>query len=126
MVQCFFYELSVCGFESHCCPLNFRYCTCFKQRVPWHLGNYWVYIHYSKCTWHDKNIKSNTPDKHSQHSSIIWPIWLNGWVFLYELGGCGLKSHCFHLTARCRACFEQGVPWHSGNYRMWIHSETHM
>ena len=22
------------------------------------------------------------------------------------------------------ACFEQGVPWHSGNYRVWIHSET--
>ena len=25
---------------------------------------------------------------------------------------------------RFRTCFEQGVPWHSGNYRMWIHSET--
>ena len=23
-----------------------------------------------------------------------------------------------------RACFEQGVPWHSGNYRVSIHSET--
>ena len=30
------YKLSGCGFESHCCHLNFRYCTCFKQGVPWH------------------------------------------------------------------------------------------
>ena len=22
------------------------------------------------------------------------------------------------------ACFKQGVPWHSGNYRVWIHSES--
>ena len=29
-----------------------------------------------------------------------------------------------HLNLRFRACFEQGVPWHSGNCRVWIHSET--
>ena len=27
---------------------------------------------------------------------------------------------------RHRACLEQGVPWHSGNYRVWIHSKTRM
>ena len=63
-------------------------------------------------------------DKFSQHSSIIWPAWLNGWVFVYELSGCGFESSCSHFTFRFRACFEQGVPWHSGNYRVWIHSET--
>ena len=63
-------------------------------------------------------------DKYSQHSSIIWPVWLNGWVFVYELNGCGFESRCSHLNFRFRACFEQGVPWHSGNYRVWIHSET--
>ena len=63
-------------------------------------------------------------DKYSQHSSIIWPVWLNGWVFVYELSGCGFESSCSHLNFRFRACFEQGVPWHSGNYRVWIHSET--
>ena len=31
-------------------------------------------------------------DKYSQHSSIIWPVWLNGWVLVYELSGCGLES----------------------------------
>ena len=29
-----------------------------------------------------------------------------------------------HFIFRFRACFEQGVPWHSGNYRVWIHSEN--
>ena len=26
--------------------------------------------------------------KYSQHSSIIWQIWLHDWVFVYELCGC--------------------------------------
>ena len=63
-------------------------------------------------------------DKYSQHSSIIWPVWLNGWVFVYELSGCGFKPRCCHLNFRYGACFEQGVPWHSDIYREWIHSET--
>ena len=35
-------------------------------------------------------------DKYSQHSSVIWPVWLNGWVFVYELSGCGFESSCSH------------------------------
>ena len=35
-------------------------------------------------------------DRYSQHSSIIWPFWLNGWVFVYKLNGCGLESGCCH------------------------------
>ena len=27
-------------------------------------------------------------------------------------------------TVLFRTCFEQGVPWHSGNHRLWVHSET--
>ena len=36
-------------------------------------------------------------DKYSQHSSIIWPIWPNGWVFVYELSGCRLEYRSRHL-----------------------------
>ena len=36
----------------------------------------------------------------------------------------GFESSYTHLNFRFRACFEQGVPSHSGNYRVWIHSET--
>ena len=54
------------------------------------------------------------PDKYTQHSSIIWPVWLNGWVFVYKLSGCGFESCWCHLNFRYGAGFEQGVPWHSG------------
>ena len=62
--------------------------------------------------------------KCSQQSSIIWSVWPNGWVYVYELTGCRCESRYDHLNFRYRACFEQGVSWHSGNYRVWIHSET--
>ena len=26
----------------------------------------------------------------------IKPVWLNGWVFVYELSDCGFESHCSH------------------------------
>ena len=41
---------------------------------------------------------------------------LYGWVFAYELRGCEFEFRCFHLNFKYRACFEQVVPWHSGNY----------
>ena len=63
-------------------------------------------------------------EKYWQHSSIIWPVWLNGWVFVYELSGCVIVSCCNLLNFRYCACFEQGVSWHSGIYRVWIHSQT--
>ena len=50
-------------------------------------------------------------------------VWLNGWVFVYELSGCGFESCCSHLNFRYRTCFEQGFSWHSANYRVWIHSK---
>ena len=50
-------------------------------------------------------------DKYSQHSSIIWPVWLNGWPFVYKLNGCWLEFRCCHLNFRYRACFDQGVSW---------------
>ena len=34
-------------------------------------------------------------DKYSRHSSIIWPVWLNGWVYVYELSDCGFDSRCY-------------------------------
>ena len=53
-------------------------------------------------------------------SSIIWPVWQNSWVFVYEISGCRFESSCSHLNIRFRACFEQGVhletsTWHDKN-----------
>ena len=57
---------------------------------------------------------SHFRDKYSQHSSNIWPFWQNGRVFIYELSGCGFKSHRCHLNFRYGACLEKGVTWYSG------------
>ena len=59
--------------------------------------------------------------KYSEHSSILWWVWPNGWVFIDKLSGAAFKSTCNHLNLKFRACFEQGVPWHSRNYRVFIH-----
>ena len=56
----------------------------------------------------------------------ICPFCLNGWLFVYELSDCGFESRCNHLNLRYRACFEQGAPWHSRNYRVQIHSKMRM
>ena len=31
---------------------------------------------------------------------LIWPVWLNGWVFVYELSGYGFESHCTQLISK--------------------------
>ena len=65
-------------------------------------------------------------DKYLQHSSIIWPVWQIGWVFVYELSAFGFESCCSHLNFRYGTFFEQGVPWHSGKYRVWMYSEMRL
>ena len=40
--------------------LNFRFCACFEQGVPWNSGNYRVWIHSETRTWHDKDTQINT------------------------------------------------------------------
>ena len=91
--------------------------------------------HLDKLTkWHDKNVRAmiriysqmHRTDKSSQHSSIVWPVWLNGWVFVCKLSVCGFHSHCSRLKFRYLTGFKQRVPWHLGNYRVWIHSEMRM
>ena len=37
-------------------------------------------------------------DRYSQNSSISWSVWLNGWVFVYRLRGCGFESCYSHLN----------------------------
>ena len=94
--------------------LKLRYRYCFKGRVLDIQANI-------KCEFTLKCVRDvirtysqmHPTDKYSQHSSCIWSIWPNGWVFVYELSGCWFESRCSHLNFRSRAGFEQGVPWHS-------------
>ena len=50
-----------------------------------------------KCLWLDSN-----PEALSSYSTIL----PNGWVFVYDLSGCGFESSCSHLTFRFGGCFE--------------------
>ena len=80
-----------------------------------------IYFVFKKLMWLqlDSNLQPlTTLDSNPQR------LWLNGWMFVYELSGCGFESSCSHLNFRFRTYFKQGVPWRSGNYRVCIHSET--
>ena len=75
---------------------------CSKQASTWHDITYRVIHRTNDCP---------------KRSSIIWLIWLNGWVFACRVSGCGFKSAYCYLNFRYRVCFEQGVHLHSDNYR---------
>ena len=83
------YELSGYAFESRCCHLSFRNNACFKEGVPWGCNFTFKRVYDMIITY---SLMHRT-DKYSHCSSIIWPVWLNGWV--YELSGCGFESRCY-------------------------------
>ena len=82
----------------------------------------WVFI----CTYFlsDCNgTRMHLTDKYLQHSSIIWLVWVNGWVLVYELSGCEFDSRCCHLNLRYHACFGKEFLDIQVNYRVQIRSE---
>ena len=70
------------------------------------------------------------PTKHWNSSDHNWTRTQNHLVrkrtlnHLARLASSEFESSCSYLNFRFRACFEQGVPWHSGKHRVWFHSET--
>ena len=89
---------------------------CSKQVWYYKLSGCWLessctHLNFTYCAYFKK------------YSSILWPVRPNGWVFVYKLRGFAFEYSCSRLTFRYRASFEQGVPWHLGKYRVWIHSE---
>ena len=87
-------------------------CLNVKELVAWNKRDIW--------SSSDCKSQMHRTDKYSQYSSIIWLVWLNGWVFIYDLSGCEFKPCWSNLNFRYRAYFEQEVPWHSDNYRFWL------
>ena len=78
-------------------------CDCNWTRTHNHLVHKWKLNHLAKLTSLTKWL-----------SVRLWTKWL--WV----------QVQFSHLHFGFHACFKQGVPWHSGNYRVWIHSEMCM
>ena len=71
--------------------------------------------HLILCSYHVTYTFQSESSENSQLSSIICSVWLNGRVLVYEVSGCRFESGCSHLYG---ACFEQGVPWHSGKNKV--------
>ena len=59
-------------------------------------------------------------NKYSQHSSIIWPVWLNGRVFIYKLSGYGFESHYCHLPSDMAPALSKEFLDIQASYSMWI------
>ena len=91
----FVYKLSGCGFESSCSLLNFRFCACFEQRVPSHLGNYRVWIHSEACTWRDKNIKLKKQGFSQEGKNSVFCV---NWEIKCNWGSGGGGGHCEPLS----------------------------
>ena len=106
------YEQNGSGFESSCSLVNFRFSACFKTVVPWNSDNYRVYIHSKRVLDMTRGYSHmHRTGKYSEHNSIIWSVWPNGWVFVYYLSDCMFQSSCSHLNFTLRACFKQRVRW---------------
>ena len=75
-----------------------------QDRTHNHLVRVW--IHLETPTVNDNLQQMHRTDKYSQHNSTIWPVWLNGWVFVYKLTGCVLESLCSHYIGQT-LCYEQ-------------------
>ena len=104
----FVYEQGGCGFEFSCSHLNFRFFTCLKQGVSRHSGNYRVWIHSETITWNNKNMIMHRIYKYSRHSSVSWPVWLNGLVFVYRSV---LTAQLSHLAKWLSVCLRTKWLW---------------
>ena len=71
-------------------------------RQPWTIGFTLKHV----CDIRRIYCQMYRKDKYSRHSSIIWPVWLNGWVFVYEVSDCGFQSCCSHLNFRFCVWFD--------------------
>ena len=65
-------------------------------------------------------------DKCSQDSSIIWSVWLNGWVNVYELSGCGFESRCCQLDMNIKQNRNSCLIEHHIKLHTELHIELHM
>ena len=86
---------------------------------------YWVvlWVLISTATWWKHTLKCTVQVSTHNTVQLFGQLGRIG-VFVYELSGCGFESSCSHLNFRFRTSFEQGVPWNSGNSRVWIHSKA--
>ena len=104
--------------------LNIWYLTTYVPFTSVYQTQYICTMHLTVCSYHVTYAFQSESTLYSCLNVKELLAWSRQ-LFVYELSGCGFKSCCSHLNFRYRACFEHGVPWHSGNYRVWIHYKIH-
>ena len=96
--------------------LYFQLLWCISEK-DYHCDNTFIYfLKHFFCISIATIMYSNEEDQFISYNRFI----------LNQLQANNQINHnsCSHFTFRFRACFEQGVTWHSGNYRVWIHSKN--
>ena len=72
--------------------------TCFRVNansiVAWSMREIWSL---SDCNW-TRTHNHLVHKRKLNHLAKYWPVWLNSWVFFYELSGCRFESSCSHLN----------------------------
>ena len=93
-------ELSGCGFEFRSNQTSDVAPASSKEYYDIHAKIQAVECGFTLKLVSDMKItysQTHHTDKYSRHSSTIRLVWLNGWVFVYELSGCGFESRHCHL-----------------------------
>ena len=80
-------------------------------------------LQFSKSIFKHNTLCNRDGIQTHNHSVRKWT--LNHFAKLAKWLTCVVSTYLYsiHVNSRYRACFEEGVPWHSGNYRVYIHSE---
>ena len=113
-----------CTYFKWICTLQLPECqgtTCSKQVQYLKLDWIWTHNHLV-CKW-TLNVLSKLV---KWLSCVVWCIWLCVIIMSYKFFRVNsrFESCCCHLSFRHCVCFEQGVPWHSGNCRVQTCSHT--
>ena len=96
------------------------YFQCFQVISLFQIVKVWYNTHLnSKCnpiflledyqSW-----KCDADYEPSDNSNFSFHVGADILNVAYDLSGYGFESRCCHLNFKYGACFEQGVPWHSG------------
>ena len=76
--------------------VNWHYIACLnvKELLAGSRHHIWSLSDSNEIRTHNHLVRKRTLN----YLAKFWPVWLNGWVFIYELSGCGFESRCCHLN----------------------------
>ena len=67
-------------------------CLNVKEILTWSRRHIWSLCDSNGIRTHNQLVRKGTLNRLSKLT--IWPNWLNGWVLVYELSGCGFEFRC--------------------------------